>query len=414
MNKLVALFLLGLALQVAALTVSKSRKHAITHRAKKGDIEFDWNKETALSGIKPMIGGDMPAPRTTWKGWLKNTYPGGHNFATRRALDYVIGKARADTKLATVVTKYLHGSLDALYKDQDTQPTAAKMLVFGNFQNELRVNIDGEGSVAVSLGATLIRQAFGKDKEVTLDGSHSEWWNRNTGYSSANPIHAMLVSSTDKKENVNKYTQAYSYNTMVAFARRMAEQAITLLRKEKSATTDTDNWKKGLRSIGSILHTIQDSACACTPKHMKVKSVEGCIEGDGHGVLAFFPTENRWKVTGLSDSIFYDQRHDFHAALDSLYDPEHTLPTDTLVKATSRKAINDEYNKNANYLWGDNDPAYDGGNLILEVIKAIDTTENAGLAAQRLVKSYLEDRFVAASSLKMPTIQESMAKKKKF
>jgi len=398
----VALVLVG---QLEALTLSKRKAQLIAKG--RANVRFDWNHQTALSGIKPMLGMDMPSPREVWKGWISNTYPGGHNFATRRAVDYVIAKARASTGVANQVTKIMRATLDALTNDHSDTVRAVNQLVFGNFENELRVNIDGDHGAAAA-GAVAIRTFFKNDREVTPDGTHSRWWTAETGYSSANPIHAMLVTSSTPARNTAVFTQVYSYDQMVAFAREMITEAITLLRAEKDGTGVTPNWEKGIRAIGGVLHAIQDSACACTPKHWALQQpagVNGCIAGDGHSVLAFL--DGRWKVTGMSDQIFYDQRNAFHAKLDSLYEPGHVLPVATLAAAADRAAINRAYDADPAMLWGDNDPAYDGGNLILAVFDAALGTADPAATANTLVATHLEGRYVPKANLRMPTIDES-------
>lgn len=409
--KVAVIVLVALALNVAALTVSKQKQQAMQQMAMHGMNKFDWNKMTAASGIKPMVGMDMPAPRTVWKGLLKNTYPGGHNFATRRALDLVITKAKTNKNLESLVTKVLKNSLTELWEDKDKQPMAAKMLVYGDFQNELRVNIDGEGGIAVAAAAKLIRGLYGKDREITPDGVHSAWWNKETGYSSANPIHSMLASPLLKPPAApsTKWTQKRSFDTLTAFAKSSLSQAITLLRGEKT-NGQTENWKKGLRLVGSVLHLIQDSACYCSARHKDIKGITSpenpanCIPGDGHGVVAYFPNEHRYKVTGLSDPVFYDARLHFHEVLDTLYEPGRVLDINVLAAARSRGDINKAYDANKAALWGDNDPAYDGGMLLLKVIENVFTSTAADQVAEALTAGFVRARYVAASKLKMPLL----------
>jgi len=69
-----------------------------------------------------------------------------------------------------------------------------------------------------------------------------------------------------------------------------------------------------------------------------------CLPGDGHSVVKYFPNDNRWKITAMSDSEFYNKRHGYHASLDTLYEPGRVLPITVLAKAgTTRQAINKVY-----------------------------------------------------------------------
>jgi len=409
---LVALVLGCLALQAVALTVSKKKSQQIASQKK-----FDWNHQTGGSIIKPSTGNDMPAPRTVWKGyWVGNpinTNPGGHNFATRRAVDFAIVKAKADKSgsLKAQIQKILRSSLDDLWKDKEGTVKAVSHLVFGNFQNELRVNIDGDGLLdGTAAAALLIRTMYGSDPDISLNGKSSKWWTKATGYSSANPIHAMLASD-DKTPSV--YTQHRSYNLMVEFVKEMLTDAITLLRKERDGTGDTTDWAKGLKRIGSVLHTIQDTAVTCTPKHWKLtgfslRTARDCLPGDGHSVVEFFPKQGRWKITAMSDGVFYAKRHKYHAALDDIYEPGRVLDIDILVASKTRNEINEAYTQSTTALWGDLDPAYDGGLLLLDVIGAAynGVGTPAALAAAFCTK-YLEARYVSWRDLKMPSIAEA-------
>jgi len=413
----VVLVVLGLALQAAALPLSKKKEQQIAAQRSK---KFDWNHGTVGSIVKPLSSNDMPAPRTLWKGyWFRNpinTNPGGHNFATRRAVDFVLAKARAHTDVAAKVTKILRASLDNLDKDKEGTEKAVSHLVLGNYQTELRVNIDGTGA-GPALAALAIRRYYGTDREVTPDGTHSAWWKAETGYASANPIHAMLEATSDATKNANTYTQKNTYDLMVTFAREMITDAITLLTQEKDGTGDTANWAKGLRRIGSVLHTIQDSACSCTPRHWTIKvgfnrySSEAyaatCLFGDGHSVVKYVPELNRWMITAMSDSTFYNSRHGYHASLDTLYEPGRVLDISVLAGAANRAAINVAYDNTPTALWGDNDPAYDGGYLLLDVISAAVAGSDPASTATKLVQKYLEARYISWRDLKMPTIQES-------
>jgi len=367
--------------------------------------------------VLTMVNSNMEAPRTKWPGLTRSVYPGGHNFATRRAVDFVIAKAKGNALWAEYVNLIYQTSLVDMEKDKDGTSDFVKTLVYGDFQNEVRVNIDGEGSMTLSTMALALRRSWLPDKDLSPDGVHSEWWTAATGYSSANPIHAMLQEA---KPADPQYTQARSYDQMVTFAHEMIGQSIKLLRRSKGKGPTAD-WKRALRLIGSVLHTIQDSACSCTPRHWviqevaqqykndvylgKLNIVRDCIPGDGHSVLT--KQGDRFLVTGMSNTDFYDSRHDYHAQLDMLYEPGRVLDIATLAAAKTRKDINDAYDQQTTVLWGDNDPAYDGGMLILNIARLALTTQQPYAAAIDLTTTYLEGRYIARDQLKMPTQAEA-------
>jgi len=275
--------------------------------------------------------------------------------------------------------------------------------------------------MGTSVAARGLRAVYAGARDISPDGTHSQWWTAETGYTSANPIHSMLASAKDLP-HLNKwvFTQKHSWDVMTDFVKAMLKDAVKQLRAEKDATTDTANWLTGIKRIGSVLHTMQDSACACTPKHWTLytqftgtykidKAVKDCIEGDGHGVLA--KHGGRYVVTGLSDGIFYDQRHDYHAKLDQLYNPQHVLSIAQLLNAHTRPDINDLYEADPKILFGDNDPAYDGANLIQGVLDAIDTVTDPAVVAAQLTDLHFIPRFVGRLELRMPTIAASQTAK---
>jgi len=118
-----------------------------------------------------------------------------------------------------------------------------------------------------------------------------------------------------------------------------------------------------------------------------------------------------WKVTGMSNAEFYDTRHEYHAELDMLYENGRVLPIEKLVDAKTRLDINTEYDNTPTALWGDNDPAYDGGNLLILVAKAVLSDRQAYPAAILITQKVLEVRYVSKLELKMPTVEQSAAKK---
>jgi len=58
-------------------------------------------------------------------------------------------------------------------------------------------------------------------------------------------------------------------------------------------------------------------------------------------------------------------------------------------------------------LWGDNDPAYDGGYLLLDVIAAAMAGSDPASTANALVQKYLEARYVSFRLLDMPSIAKA-------
>jgi len=408
-SALVLCVILGLALHaVAKGTISKAKELEMA-QSKQIKGRFDWNHQTVgqmMPVAKPFGLGQIAAPRTTWRGVTGlvtdalTVFPGGHNFATRRAVDYAIAKVTNDNAKSAKLLKMMKAaSIADLLKDKNDQAFAVYSLLYGNFQNELRVNLDGDVGVYAAAAAG-IRLRFGGDKEISPDGKNSKFFTPETGYSSANPIHSMLASTSDEKKNAETWTQDKSLLILKNFVTESLTEAITLLRAEKAredaeASSKTGilgsigkslvngwnaagsyvqgnggyapGWAKAMRLIGSVLHTVQDSACGCTPKHWAIKSTADCLAGDGHGVIEYFPDEKRFKVTGLSDAIFYKERLHFHEELDKLYEEGRVLPIATLAASTNEQidAIT------ANNLFGSFDPAIAGGKIILDVVTAV-------------------------------------------
>jgi len=332
-------------------------------------------------------------------------------------VDLMVEWAKKNNQLKTVLETIYQTTLTDMEEDKERNSEFVQMLVKGNFENEVRVNIDAEGSLKLWGLAQKLRLEWLPDTDLSPDGTHSEWWTSATGYSSANPIHSMLAEA---KPSDPKYTQQYSFDKMIEFTTKMIEQAITLLRQEKGKGI-TNDFKKAVRSIGSVLHTIQDSACACTPRHWtiqkqdvptehgvyasKLQHARNCIEGDGHSVMQ--KVGDRWLVAAMSDTKFYDGRHDHHAQLDTLYANGRVIPISDMVNFKSRKDINDYYDSHNHALWGDNDPAWDGAKLIMAIARAANTNQNVQGAANNIVSAWVTNRYIPKAGLRMPTIEQS-------
>jgi len=411
MKALVFVVLAALALSAVAMS---------DRRQKKLKQKFDWNHGTVLEGILTMGSSKMEAPRRLWKGWTRNVYPGGHNFATRRAVDYMIDLLAVKNGPAAAVNAIYQTSLADMRKDLADQSDFVNALVYGNFMNEVRVNIDGEGSYTLSGMAVSLRKAWLPNADISPNGINSEWWSAATGYSSANPIHAMLQEA---KPADPKYTQQRSFDLMVAFVKKALTIAVTELRAAKGKGR-TAGWLRGVRYIGSVLHTIQDSACTCSSRHRTIQPVAAqwkndvylgkldlvrtCVPGDGHSVVE--RQGSRFLITGMSNTAFYDARHDWHAQLDMLYENGRLLPISKLVEAgqlaepEDRKRLNAAYDSDGTVLWGDNDPAYDGGNLIIAVAEYANGNMDPATAAAQMCVKYLQRRYIGPANLKMPPL----------
>lgn len=412
-----------LALQVEAKGAVTKQKEMSLQVQKHGQKSlFDWNLQTIAAGVGVKSfdkTSTIYAPRTTWPGIITTTRPGGHNFATRRAVDYAIAAA-GPTGAAALVKMMKVKDIAELQEDRDKQSVAVYALLYGNFQNELRVNLDAESGMAAA-GAWAIWGTFRNDPEIARpDGKRSHYYNPATGYSSANPIHSMLQSSKNPVANAATWTQQQSMGVLLSFAKRALTEAITLLKADDGKITVATRksypagWAKALRLIGSVFHTIQDSACACTTSHWESwapKAVQDCIAGDGHGVLVYDGARKLWLVTGLSDSIFYDNRLHFHEVLDQQYVPTQVLTIPELLK--TRAAIDDAA-KRQKKLFGSYDPAIGGGHIILDVMAAVASNKAAATSADEIVRNRVASRYVAPSQLRMPSINESTCRKARY
>jgi hypothetical protein len=382
---------------------------------------FNWNKETVKAFLDNR--GKLEAPRTAttsviqkegsklmfWKSGdatLRTIHPGGHNLATRRGMDYAVLKARTDQRLAQDLTMLFGESLDNLYGQDGF---AFQKILWGNFSNEIQTMCDApEGAENILAKYMSSPVGYGpRTNVVGPDGRHSRYWTPETGYTSSNLIHSMLVSSNNKSLNEHSYRQEDtlkiikgSSSTKGSYLERLVRAMINLvdaqraendkiyvveesLKEEAKALLRfggyiekdfkgynsywfNSKYEFALRDLGSVFHTLQDSAVACTPMARAVTTVDAvpkCVEGDGHSVLKNFGSDSQpdWKIISLSDGDWYARDGGQHAGLDNLYQPANLVTVEDLVQ-----------NRNVNEkVYGSFDPAIAMGEIIVQIARDV-------------------------------------------
>lgn len=352
-------------------------------------LAFNWNKETVKSFIHNR--GKMEAPRTLGENGRRDVHPGGHNLATRRGMDLAILKASSDPALKKAMEAVYGETLDNM-KGQDG--FTFQKILWGNFSNEIQTMLDaGEGSE--KLAGWYMSASYSRRTNITgPDGRHSKYWRKETGHSSSNAIHSMLVSSTGA--DAASYTQDHSMQLVRKFALFQLETAIANLAHVVRAERDGiyvleesyfqsaqaalrflrtirkayvgDNshyvdsrFEFALRDLGSIFHTIQDSAVACTDaaKTAAVDPAKNCVAGDGHSVVE--KVNGKWKIVSLSDQAWYVRKDGQHHQLDNLYQPGNLASVEELAQG-SEKGV-----------YGSFDPALPVGEILLEVAQEVES-----------------------------------------
>lgn len=344
---------------------------------------FNWNQVTVQSFQHNR--GKMEAPRFHKEHGRADVYPGGHNLATRRAMDYAILKAERDPRLQSAM-EAVYGETLTNLKGQDG--FAFQKILWGNYSNEVQTMLDADSESEKVLAWFMSVSYSRRHNIVGEDGRHSVYWTKDTGYTSSNPIHSMLVTSSNPRDT--QFTQEYSFRKMSEFVHGRLESAITALVNVNRAKKDglyilepsyfqsyravirflrtirkaytganthykDSRYEYALRDLGSVFHTIQDSSVACTEAARSAKKNPAeCVVGDGHGILE--KIGNEWKVVSLSDGAWYARKDGKHAELDNLYQPENLATVEELVNGTLDKGV-----------YGSFDPALPVGNILLDV-----------------------------------------------
>lgn len=292
---------------------------------------FDWNGKTATHELDVFDG--------------RMRIVSGHPLATARAFRLAAAEGAGDAETMA--------ALEALYgSDLATDRSdAMQTVLFGSWLNEVRTNMDMGGSLPMEWAARYLRWRYAR----YLDGRvHSDRWEADTGYSSSNYQHSMMVTSIDPaqqltQDDVFALIQEYVQWALVAAVMNLivAQQGLA---EGSLDEDDADlNWVSGLRYVGSIFHLIEDSSVSCTPQAQEL--VPSCVPGDGHTIIDA-DAEGRWQVVTLSDNHFYERHTESgdkpHGLLDDLY-REETIDA----------------------IYGDFDPALVNARLLVRVARAV-------------------------------------------
>lgn len=367
---------------------------------------FNWNKETVKAFAQNR--GRMEAPREARlsKTGKLDLHPGGHNLATRRAMDLAILKGRQDRSIEQALTNVYGETLDNLYEENGF---AFQKLLWGNFSNEMQTMLDADAKAEKLVGHFMSISYSTRRGILGQDGRHSKFWKESTGYTSSNLIHSMLVTSSLPEERAT-YSQEHSMKAIKAHVQLTLESVLRKLVNVRRAQLDNiyiieeshkesakaiarrirnfrkwykgDNqflhdsrYEYGMRDLGNLLHGLQDSSVACTAaaKTAPVDPSKDCVEGDGHGIVR--KIGNEWKVVSLSDGAWYARKDGKHAELDNLYQPGNLVAVEDI--ATGRNVESGVY--------GSFDPAIAGAMVIIDVAQAVEEIN----AALRQVPAYI-------------------------
>src|SRR5262249_35798623 len=141
--------------------------------------------------------------------------------------------------------------------DPSSVADAAPLLqtvLFGSWLNEVQTGLDGESRIGILEGLYLSH-----DYRVYLDHQrHSTGWSADTGVSSCNPLYSMAVTS-----HTHVIPQEASFAAINVHLESALSESIRQLRRARNG--ERDCWRSGLLALGSVFHTVEDSAVGATP-----------------------------------------------------------------------------------------------------------------------------------------------------
>ncbi len=288
---------------------------------------FDWNSHTATHEIDLLDG--------------RMKIQSGHPLATFRAFE--LASQRADARGALSYT------LGSNWPHELSEPL--QTVLFGSWLNEVNTSLDMGGSKPLEWAAALMGWRYSK----YLGGrERSDRWTEDTGYTANNFQHSMLVtSSAPGADNSQNNTFRIMEDFYYASARKAVYNLIVALKAREDGSMSDDQidieWVSGLRFVGNIFHSIEDSSVNCSEAAQTI--VPTCLPGDGHGVVKVTSSGHR-QVVSLSNNTWYD-RSDAngvhpHGLLDDLYRRE-----------------------NLQTIYGDFDPAITNSQILITVAKAV-------------------------------------------
>ena len=288
---------------------------------------FDWNGKTTTHELDVLDG--------------RMKLVSGHPLATARAF-----RIAAQDAASAAAMRRVYGT-DLTSDRSDTLQT----VLFGSWLNEVRTELDMGSGGPLDWATRYLGWRYRK----YLDGrERSDRWGEDTGWTSSNYQHSMVVVSSDPARPL---TQNDSFDLIDEYTYWATTSAILNLivatKGRADASLDSDaidlGWVSGLRYVGSVFHIVEDSSVACTDaarRHVH------CVPGDGHGIVAK-TSSGHLQVVALSSSDWWvreDEAGDKpHGELDGLYRSD--LVSD---------------------VFGDNDPALTNARYLTAVARAVD------------------------------------------
>lgn len=288
---------------------------------------FDWNARTVTHELDVLDG--------------RMKVESGHPLATARAFTIAAQDSAARSSLERVLQPSF----------TDHRSDALQTVLFGSWLNEVRTSLDMGGSKPLEWAARFMSWRYRK----YLDGrERSDRWSEDTGYTSSNYQHSMLVTSVDPAVRLG---QNESYDLIEewsfwAMTSAIFNLTIAIKAREQGGLSADDidlSWVSGLRYVGSVFHTVEDSSVSCSEAARR--HVRNCLPGDGHGIVAR-TSAGRPQVVALSNGAWYERMPASggkpHAALDGLY----------------KTALIDE-------VYGEFDPARSNARILIAVTKHV-------------------------------------------
>ena len=288
------------------------------------------------------------------------TIGSGHPLATARALRLAARQAATDPRLAGTFRSVLRADPAGADALADGAPLLQTVL-FGSWLNEVNTALDGDTAIT-ALGGLYLSHSY---RAFLEHRRHSLPWTPDTGSSSSNPLHSMAITAKTHPVPPDRSFEAIHDHLESALAEAIGELA----------SGDDAAWRAGLLALGSVFHTVEDSAVGATPAARA--RVPQCVPGDGHGVLAV--TAHGLQVVALSSNAWFDHRRAMHRRLDDLY----------------RLDADGDRERSIRALYGDFDPALANARVMIGVLEAIRAGEPAAAAAHRLVETLLWPRWAA-------------------
>ncbi len=288
---------------------------------------FDWNGKTTTNELDTLDG--------------RIKIVSGHPLATARAF-----RIAAQDGDAAAAMRRVYGT-DLTSDRSDVLQT----VLFGSWLNEVRTELDMGSGGPLDWASRYLGWRYRK----YLDGrERSDRWGEDTGWTSSNYQHSMVVVSTDPARPLGQddsfdLIEEYTYWATTAAILNLI--VATKGRADASLSADQIDlsWVSGLRYVGSVFHIVEDSSVACTDA---AKRHVACVVGDGHGIVAK-TSSGHLQVVALSSSDWWvredEAGHKPHGELDGLY----------------RGELVDE-------VFGDNDPALTNARYLAAVGKAVD------------------------------------------